>query len=100
MKITEVITLLEILPSNIPIKNMPKNPYYYVKSKKDMAMTVGSTIFNQNSTGVLGEFLNTLKNFSENLDTKGDLYLTHGMHQAGNVVRAIEFNTTGITLVI
>lgn len=100
MKITEVIKLLEIFPSDTPVKNMPKNPFYYVKSKNDMALTVGDTIFNQNPTGVLGDFVTMLKGFSENLGTKGDLYLTHGMHQAGNTVRAIEFNTEGIMLVV
>jgi hypothetical protein len=99
MKITELLTMLELFPPNTPMLNTPDKPHYYVKDKKSLGLSVGQTIFNQNPTTTIGSFVELLKNMSRGFETTNKVYLTHNSHQVGNEVQGIKMTLDGVRLV-
>lgn len=105
LSIKKLIDILSILPADTPLLNAPNKPYTYLKTK-NIAFVAGETIFDQNPTQPVGEFVNLLNRIMINeyqvgCTVKEDslVYLIPHMHQGGTGVLGFKMTLRGITLI-
>jgi hypothetical protein len=105
LSIKKLIEMLSIFPAETPLLNAPNKPYTYLKTK-NIAFVAGETIFDQNPTQPVGEFVSLLNRIMINeyqvgVKVKEDthVYLVSQMHQAGTGVLGFKMTSRGISLI-